>query len=126
MIAVDLLAFAQTLLLHDTAPRPGRTQDPALPAAARRRPAHPRTAPALAAHRPALALGNPTRRRLRPARRAAHAHRLTFEPDTDERRERPAEQQAGHLAMAADRNSPTAKINQRIPRSASCFVNHQG
>jgi hypothetical protein len=82
MIAVDLLAFTQTMLLHD--PRsPGRAEDPTLPAAARRSsPAHPRTTSALAPHRPTLALGPRPRARLRPSRRAAHAHRLTAKPDT--------------------------------------------
>jgi hypothetical protein len=61
----------------DPAPTParrvgqGRAQDPALPAAARRREADPRPTPAPATHPTLLALGPPARRRVHPSRRAA-------------------------------------------------------
>lgn len=55
MLAVDLIAWTQLLLLHDDLE--GRTQDAAPPAAPRRRPTHPRPAPALAAHPALVALG---------------------------------------------------------------------
>jgi hypothetical protein len=127
MIAGDLLAFAQTLLLHHTSlaraePKALRYR---LPAAPRRRPAHPRTTSTLAPTRPALALGYRARRRLRPPRRTAHTRWLTFEPDTTSGGSNRQNSTPGASPCPPGRTSPT-KINSLIPRSASCSVNHQG
>ena len=81
MLAVDLIAWTQHLLLLRRSGQ-GRAEDAALPAAARRRPAHPRTAPALAAHPTLLALGPRPRRGVRPARDAARPRWLIVDPDT--------------------------------------------
>nr|AHE14669.1 putative transposase for insertion sequence [uncultured bacterium] len=69
--------------LLDPAPAPargavqGRAEDAALPAAARRRPAHPRTTPNLAAHPAFLAVGAGAGGCVRPARHAAGPRWLT-------------------------------------------------
>ena len=81
MLAVDLLA-CDPAPAAARRPRQGRAEDAALPAAARRRPPHPRTTPALAPHPTHLALGPRPRRGVRPASRAARPHRLTIQPDT--------------------------------------------
>jgi hypothetical protein len=69
MIAVDLLAYAQTLLLHDTPLARVEPKTLRLPAAARRRPAHPRRPPPPAPHSPA---GLPSK---------THAAAATPQPD---------------------------------------------
>ena len=69
-IACDLLCWLRLLCL-DGPPHHGRTQNPALPTAAHRRPHHPRPAQTQNPHPRHLALG-PTTRRL-PARRARPA-----------------------------------------------------
>ena len=81
MLAVDLIAWTQHLL-PARPPGQGRAEDAALPAAARRRPAHPRTTPVLATHPTHLALGPRPCRSVHPARRAARPDRLTTDPDT--------------------------------------------
>jgi len=123
MIAVDLLALAQTLLPHDTCLARAEAQGTALSTAARRSQTHPRTAPALASTRPALAVGNSTICRLRPPRRAAHAHRLTFEPVTTSGGSDRQNSGPDTSPRPPTDTIPT-KINRRIPRSASCSVNH--
>jgi hypothetical protein len=118
MIAVDLLAFAQTLLLHDT-DSSGRNQDAALSTAARRRPARPRTTPALAAHRPPLALGHPLRCGVRAARRTARPDWLTPSPDPTNT-ELPAEQHAGSTT------TPTAGDPEEQDQEDDSEINYQG
>jgi hypothetical protein len=79
LVAIDLLAWT-----HTPTPRrrPGRrrTQEAALPAAARRGPPDPLRPPHLPAYCRALALGRPSSRRVRPARRAISTRYLTRRP----------------------------------------------
>ena len=96
MLAVDLIAWTQHLLLCRRSGQ-GRAEDAALPAAARRRPAHPRTAPALAAHPAHLALGPRPRSGLCPARGVARPDRLIVEPDTTSGGSYRQNQHAGHI-----------------------------
>ena len=99
MLAVDLIAWTQHLLLHgDLAKAEPKTLR--YRAAARRRPAHPRTAPTLAAHPTHLALGPRPRRRVRPARGAARPGRLTFDPDTTSGGSYRQNQHAGSITMS--------------------------
>ena len=106
MLAVDLIAWTQHLLLARRSGQ-GRAEDAALPAAARRRPAHPRTTPALAAHPAVLALGPRPRRRVRPARDAARPDRLIVDPDTTSGGSYRQNQHAGRLTMSIFRNAPS-------------------
>ena len=126
MLAVDLIAWTQHLLLHGR-PGQGRAEDAALPAAARRRPTHPRTAPALAAHPTHLALGPRARRRLRPA------HRRCPSPPVDLLI--PTRRAAGATGRTARRphhahsteTEAAAKLEEALnARSAQDLTNDQG
>ena len=79
LTGIDLLAWTRTLLL-DGDTRPGRAEEAALPAPARRRPHHPHRPPHPPPHRRDLALGHRPRHRVRPPRRAATTDRLTPAP----------------------------------------------
>ena len=78
LTAIDLLAWTQTILLHDD-PALARAEpkNAALPAAARRRPTRPRRPQTPPQDRPHLALGARTRPRVPPTARAAHPRDLT-------------------------------------------------
>ena len=102
---------------HPAARRPrtgqGRTEDAALPTAARRRPARPRRPQTPTQDRPHLALGTRARRRLPPTTRTAHPRDLN-------RRPRPCDThgQPGNRARAtghAHRRSRTADSPTRQP-----------
>ena len=71
MIAVDLLCFAQTILLHDTGFAPGGAEDPALSAAA-----HRGRTPT-----PTPATGRSDRQRSRPGTPPRHRHTAADEID---------------------------------------------
>jgi Transposase DDE domain group 1 len=67
LTAADLIAWTQTILLDGDLAR--CAEDAALPAAARRRPHHPRPTASVRAHRRALAMAARAGRRVRPPRR---------------------------------------------------------
>jgi hypothetical protein len=79
-------------------PRPRRAQEAALPAPARRRPAHPRRTPTPAPHRPTLALGRRPDHRVHPTRRTSRPDHLTHHtrPDEHPRRTRHRTGRANH------------------------------
>jgi hypothetical protein len=107
MITVDLLAFTQTVLLHDTplARRPCATGCCTSP------PGSPADNVGSATHRPTPAP---------PCRVSARCppHRLTAKPDTTSGGSHRQKQQAGHLAMPAhteqcrQRSTTASKISQ--------------
>jgi len=103
LTAADLIAWTQTTLLHGdlTVAEPATF---ALPAAARRRPDHPRTTTAVRAHRLRLALARATRRRVRPPRRPAPADHLTDQPHD-------------HPQQTDPEPPTTAPAHPRTPRS---------
>ncbi len=109
MLAVDLVAWTQHLLLHRPAGQ-DRAEDVALLATARRGSVDARTAPALAANPTLLALGARPCRRVRPTRLAAHSRRLTFHSDTTgggSYRAEPARRRHPHARRRKRSESPT-------------------
>ncbi len=123
MLAVDLLAWTQTILLHDQpAAGQSRTEDAALPAPARRRPPRPRRPPAPAPPRPALALGHPPRRRLHPLRRPAPTRPLNHHPDPTTGAGEPGEPRPGNQP----RPPPTTTTNKIHNRHRRSLVNDRG
>jgi hypothetical protein len=107
--------------LRDPAPRPrraprqGRTEDAALPAAARRRPDHPRPATHLRSDPAVLALGRAARGRVRPAPRPARPRRLNHPHGRHERHGAPG-RTAGRTILRVPTRKPKTIMN---PRSAT-------
>lgn len=81
LTAIDLLAWTQTILLHDNPALPRPNQDAALPAAARRRQPRARPTTTPPQHRPNLALGERPGRRLQPATYTADTADLHQHPN---------------------------------------------
>jgi hypothetical protein len=90
LTAIDLIAWTQTILLHDD-PALARAEPkaPALSTVARRRPTGPRRPQTPAQDRPHLALGTHPCPGLRPDPRTAHAGNLTRQPRPDQRHGQP-------------------------------------
>jgi hypothetical protein len=100
-------------------PRPRRTEDVALPTAARRCPDHPRATPTVRPDRQDLALARAARHCLRPTPHAAAVDHLTAAttspPTTEPRRPRP---RAGRQAPVGDSQLTTEPIRRSFnPRS---------
>ena len=106
MIAVDLLAWTQTLLLHGDLARaePKNLRYRLLHAAARLTRGARRTP---APHRPALALGSRPRHRVHPTRRTTRPGHLTHHTRPDEHPGEPGTAQAGRTTMTGTGQSRT-------------------